>query len=253
MVESVAEPVVKEDKKYRIKLDSFEGPLDLLLHLVKENEMDIYDIHIAKITQQYLEYMNIMSALDLDIAGEFLVMAATLMHIKSRMMLPVKPDEESQEDDPREELVRKLVEYKKFKEAAGIFKNLEYSQKDVFPRQAVNLPDVEKGQDVFEMNLFDLISAFNRVVQNMPKDMFHELVQEETNVEEKIKEIRLRLEEEGQILFSDLLRVLRTKIHVIATFLAILELVKQGSIKVLQMVSCDEIKIVKAVRSVSQD
>ena len=161
---------------YKVKLDVFEGPLDLLLYLIKKNEIDIYDIPIASITEQYLEYIDLMRMLDLNIAGEFLVMAATLIHIKSKMLLP--PDEKEllpeEEEDPREELVRRLVEYKKFKEVAGILQDLEGQRKKMFTR---DIPfEVEPGEVFFEASLFDLITAFTRVLKDVPKDIFQEII-----------------------------------------------------------------------------
>jgi len=151
---------------YKVKLEVFEGPLDLLLYLIKKEEIDICDIPIARITDQYLEYLNLMQLLDLKLAGEFLVVAATLMQIKSKLLLPPeeRPLEEEEELDPREELVRRLLEYKKFKEAAGRLEELEQEQAQVFRRrvspEGVDLPQAE--EEYFETSIFDLISAFPR-------------------------------------------------------------------------------------------
>ncbi|PIW67316.1 MAG: segregation/condensation protein A, partial [Candidatus Omnitrophica bacterium CG12_big_fil_rev_8_21_14_0_65_42_8] len=174
---------------YKVKLDVFEGPLDLLLYLIKKNEIDIYDIPIAAITEQYLEYLELMRMLDLNIAGEFLVIAATLIHIKSKMLLP--PDEKEllpeEEEDPREELVRRLVEYKKFKEVAGILQGLEGQRKKMFTR---DIPfEVEPGEVFFEASLFDLIAAFTRVLKDVPKEMFQEIIKDEFTVEQKVHDL----------------------------------------------------------------
>ena len=154
---------------YKVRLEIFEGPLDLLLHLIKKEEVDISDIPISKIAGQYLEYLELMKMLDLNIAGEFIVMAATLMHIKSKMLLPkVEGEEELEEEDPRAELVKRLLEYKKFKEVAGELFYMEKCQKDVFSRQISENTKITKEDDVyFEASLFDLISTFNKVMKEI--------------------------------------------------------------------------------------
>src|SRR3989338_1249361 len=179
---------------YKVKLDVFEGPLDLLLYLIKKEEIDIYDIPIAKITDEYLEYLELMKLLDLNIAGEFLVMAATLIHIKSKMLLP--PDhlegEEKEEEDPRAELVRRLIEYKKFKEAAQELSHMESHQKHYFARvagQPIKFEDTAREDEFFEATLFDLITAFTKVLKDIPKEVFHQVVRDEFTVSEKIHDI----------------------------------------------------------------
>src|SRR3990167_9337508 len=162
---------------YKVKLEVFEGPLDLLLYLIKKEEVDIYDIPISRITKEYLEYLELMQLLDLNIAGEFIVMAATLMHIKSKILLPKDPtqEEEAEEADPRAELVRRLLEYKKFKEAAGELSHMASKQKGVFGRitaESPVAPDPEEAE-FFEASLFDLITAFTKVMKDIPKEIFH--------------------------------------------------------------------------------
>ncbi|MBU1852515.1 MAG: segregation/condensation protein A, partial [Candidatus Omnitrophica bacterium] len=168
---------------YKVKLEIFEGPLDLLLYLIKKSELDIYDIPIASITEQYLEYLELMRMLDLNIAGEFLVMAATLIHIKSKMLLPVEEKEvlPEEEEDPREELVRRLLEYKRFKEAAGVLQDLEGQRKEMFTKVGTVGPE-DSGQQFFEASLFDLITALTRVLKDVPKDVFQEIVKDEFTV-----------------------------------------------------------------------
>lgn len=222
---------------YKVKLEVFEGPLDLLLHLIKKEEIDIYDIPISKITQQYIEYLDFMQLLDLNIAGEFLVMAATLMHIKSRMLLPQpRIDEETEEEDPREELVKRLLEYKKFKEAATELYHRSRQQSDHFARgvSSVDFKEEEDKKDYFEANLFDLISAFNKVMKEVPKQLFHEVIKDEFTIEEKIHDIFHLLIEEPFLSFYELLRKAKSKLEIITTFLAILELIRLKEVVVRQ-------------------
>ncbi len=171
---------------YKVRLDIFEGPLDLLLYLIKKEELDIYDIPITRITEQYLETLNLMELLDLDIAGEILVMAATLMQIKSKMLLPPDPSGETPEElDPRAELVRQLLEYKAFKEAAENLRGFEGKRSEIFTRFGVE-PESEGDDSPFlEVSLFDLISAFSLVLKNLPKSDFHEVEKDEFTVAER--------------------------------------------------------------------
>ncbi|MDD4203075.1 MAG: segregation/condensation protein A, partial [Candidatus Omnitrophica bacterium] len=173
---------------YKVNLPIFEGPLDLLLFLIKKDEVDIYDIPIAKITAEYLEYLDMLQKLDLSIAGEFLVMAATLMHIKSKMLLPKPPvEEETIEEDPRAELVQRLIEYKKFKEAATSLVDMENIRKQVSPRRAK--PDLDNimiedysFDDGEQANIFSLITAFVKVVKNFSHEDVHKVVEDEYTV-----------------------------------------------------------------------
>src|SRR3989338_6794096 len=194
---------------YKVKLEVFEGPLDLLLYLIKKEELDIYDIPIAKITDQYLEYLEFMKLLDLNIAGEFIVMAATLMHIKSKMLLP--PDQlegaELEEEDPRAELVKRLLEYKKFKEAAGELSQMESKQKHFFARVGTGKDKAAaQEEDFFEASLFDLITAFTKILKDIPKDVFHEVIKDEFTVSEKIHDILHMLVDKSVIFFTELFK-----------------------------------------------
>jgi len=234
---------------YKVKLEEFEGPLDLLLFLIKKNEIDIYDIPIAKITEQYLEYLELMELLDLDIAGDFLVMAATLMHIKSKMLLP--PDEcapeETEELDPRAELVKRLIEYKAFKEAAGQFQSLEARQRDLFHRPA-DLEALEAecgGEHYFEASLFDLISAFSTVLSNVPKEEFLEVIKEHVTVEQKINEIMHTLSERKSFGLKEVFQKAKSKVEIVVTFLALLELMKTHSVLAVQKELFADIEIIK--------
>jgi len=234
---------------YKVNLEIFEGPLDLLLYLIKRGEFNIQDIPIAVITEQYLGYMELMRMLDLDIAGEFLVMAATLMHIKSKMLLPPEElEEEHEEEDPREELVKKLLEYRKFKEAAEHLKAKEEQQKDVFSRPGtkhITEAEEEKDELYFEANIFDLLSAFSKVLKEVPKNKFYEVIKDEVTVSEKIHEIFHILVKKPVIYFLDLFDKVKNKIDIIATFLALLELIRMKEVLVRQDKVFGDIKIIR--------
>ncbi|MDD5449567.1 MAG: segregation/condensation protein A [Candidatus Omnitrophica bacterium] len=229
----------------KIKLEVFEGPLDLLLYLIRKEEIDIYDIPISKITEQYLEYLEFMKLLDLNIAGEFILMAATLMHIKSKMLLPPDPNEvkEEEEGDPRLELVQKLLEYKKFKEAAGQLFEKELRQKDVFARGANAIDAGEDPKPCFEASLFDLITAFNKILKDIPKEVFYEVIKDEFTVEGKMHDIFHLLVSRPVIYFSDLFQNAKSKFEVVTIFLAILELIRLKEIAAVQESVFGEIKV----------
>ena len=231
---------------YRIRLEVFEGPLDLLLYLIKKEELNIYDIPIMKITQQYLETLNLMEELNLEIAGEFLVMAATLMHIKSRMLLPPDPEGlETQEEDPRAELVRRLLEYKAFKEAAARFRDLETRQSGVFGRFGSE-PEFESDDlSLGDVSLFDLLSAFAKILKGLPQNNFHEVMKDEYTVADKIQDIVERLKKETTVRFSRLFRAAKNKLEAITTFLAILELIRMKEVLIQQDKQFGEIEITK--------
>lgn len=238
---------------YKVKLEVFEGPLDLLLYLIKKEELNIYDIPITKITDQYLEYLELMKLLDLDIAGEFLVMAATLMHIKSRMLLP--PDQLEQEEieeDPRAELVRRLLEYKKFKEVASQLAAMESQQKHLFPRVGSLQPEeITIPKDMlFEANLFDLITAFTKVLKDIPKDVFHEVIKDEFTVSQKMHDILHMMVAKQSIFFLDLFKAAKNKREMITTFLAILELIRLKTILVKQSVTFGDIEIMRCAEEI---
>lgn len=234
---------------YKVKLEVFEGPLDLLLYLIKKEEIDIYDIPIAKITDQYLEYLEFMKLLDLNIAGEFLVMAATLMHIKSRMLLPPDQMEAEEEDkDPRTELVKRLLEYRKFKDAAAELSHMESRQKHFFARIGLDKDKLQlndAGGDFFEASLFDLITAFTKVLKDIPREIFHEVIQDEYTVSEKIHDILHLLVEKTAINFGDLFKLAKSKMEIITTFLAVLELIRLKEIIARQASPFGEIEITR--------
>lgn len=234
---------------YKVELPVFEGPLDLLLYLIKKEEINIHDIPIARVTAQYLEYVEMMKLLDLEIAGEFILMAATLMHIKSKTLLPIDEKEEvpPEEADPREELVRKLLEYKKFKSAAERLKEMRAKSRDVFPR----MPGAEKcefaGQeDYFEASLFDLITAFGKILKKVPKEAFHDVIKDEFTVSDKIHSILHMLVEKGHFYFSELFKNAKNRSEVVSIFLALLELVKLREVVLKQVDSFGEIEIIRS-------
>jgi segregation and condensation protein A len=220
-----------------VQLEIFEGPLDLLLHLIKKNEVSITDIPIAAITEQYLATLELMQTLNLDMAGEFLVMAATLIHIKSRMLLPVSDgetdEEEDERGDPREELVRRLLEYQQFKEAASELGQRDVLTRDVFVRAAT--PTEKPVPAAFrELSVFELLTALRRVLERLPKDEFHEVTLEKITVREKMTLVLDRLRVGGRVMFESLFTDARTRMEVIVTFLAMLELVKIRAVRIFQ-------------------
>lgn len=219
---------------YKVKLDVFEGPLDLLLYLIKKDEVNIYDIPIARILSEYLEYIELMKLLDLNVAGEFIVMAATLIQIKSKMLLPAeeKPlEEELEEEDPRAELVKKLLEYKRYKEAALMLRQKEEHRKEHFIRAQKDVP--QEGV-YFEANLFDLISAFTKALKDVPRELFFEVVKDEFTVEQKVHDVLHYLVDKPKISLLELFSNAKSKLEIIAIFLSILELIRLKEIVIFQ-------------------
>jgi len=225
------------EQLYNIKIPEFEGPLDLLLHLLKENKVDIYDIPISLITGQYLQYIEFMKELDLEIAGEFLVMAATLIQIKSRMMLP--PDEEAppeELEDPRFELVQRLLEFQAYKDAATILKEREEESMKIFVRQPSELDEEkvpEPELNLFDVNLFDLLAAFRKLLENAPPEM-RTITRETLTVKDKMLHIADIMENLDSIRFEELFKDSFTRVQLIVTFLALLELLRLGLARVYQ-------------------
>jgi len=237
---------------YKVKLEVFEGPLDLLLYLIKKEEVDIYDIPIERITNQYMEYLSLMKLLNLEVAGEFLVMAATLMYIKSRMLLPADQqviDVEAEDgEDPRWELIRQLVEYKKFKDAALQLGRREEEQAQLFPRQVGDLGlATEPDQPLAEVGIFDLINAFNQVLKKAnEREDFREIYEERFTVSDKIEEILYTLRDQPGMLFSELFASAGSRAEVVVTFLALLELIRLKRLRVRQDAAFGEIHVTKA-------
>ena len=233
---------------YEIKLDIFEGPLDLLLYLIKKNEIDIYNIPIALITDQYLQYMEIMRSLNLDLAGEYLVLASTLIHIKSSLLLPrEEKDDFEEEPDPRAELVKQLLEYQSYKEAALCLDSRLLLERDVFKRSyGVNETD-ETEDDETELNLFDLVKAFQKLVSRMDKQELLEINVERMSLSDRINEIMERLAQRQPLLFTDIIEEVADRRSVIYTLLAILELMKLRMVKAYQSGPFGVIRIFMAV------
>jgi segregation and condensation protein A len=234
-----------------VHLDVFEGPLDLLLHLIREDKLDIHDIPIARITGQYLAYLDAMKALNLDIAGEFLVMAATLLHIKSRSLLPRTDEEMEPEEDPeilRAELSRRLIEYRKFKEAAARLSDRPILGRDVFARDFLGEEIPEDEAVITELSLADLITAFKDVLERMPKEEAHQVFTERLTIADAIAFLLDRIREDGAIRFDRLVEEFKTKNEIISFFLGILELIRLRTVKAYQASPMGLITIVPAVR-----
>jgi len=232
----------EETSSYSVRLEKFEGPMDLLLYLIKKNEIDIYDIPIATITRQYLEYVEMMRLLDLDVAGEFVIMAATLIRIKSKLLLPRTVEE--YEEDPREELILALLEYKKFKEASGILHNHEISERSIIKRTESGIVDKSPREEfLIEATIFDLLTAFKGVMESYEREDYHDVVAEDIKLEDRIDEILKMLSEKEGITFTDLFPKAPAKLMVIVTLVALLELVKQSVITARQSVQFGEIRI----------
>lgn len=231
---------------YKIKLEIFEGPFDLLLYLIKKNELNVYDIPITNILDQYLQYLELMRLLDLNIAGEFIVMAATLMQIKSKMLLPQEAnplDEISEEEkDPRAELVKRLLEYKQFKEAADQLRLKERARQDIFKRQPA-LEDTENGESFFEASLFDLINAFSKALKDVPKELFYEVIKDEFTVEGKVHDLLHMFRDKARIKLTELFLKAKSKLEIIATFLAVLELIRLKEVLIVQKSVFGEIEV----------
>lgn len=235
---------------YKIKLPIFEGPFDLLLYLIRKNEIDIYDIPISQITREYLEYLNLMQMLDLEIAGEFIEMVATLILIKTRMLLPSPVQDSAEElEDPRLQLTLQLLEYRRFKESAEHLQNLEHTRSRYFPRKSrakQRVWDSAAEEDDFEIEatLFDLLTAFKRALDNMPKITVHQVKPIRVTLEDQVKHIIDQLENRSHVFFYDLVTALPEKIYVVITFMAILDLMRMNFITAKQADPFEDIRIV---------
>lgn len=219
----------------RVQLPIYEGPLDLLLHLIRKDDLSIADIPIASITEQYLAALELMQGLDLDVSGEYLVMAATLLHIKSKTLLP--PEEEGEEDDDeagdgREELVRRLLEYERFKNAARDLEEREILNRDVFARQGRSAPVREVSFE--QLSVFDLMSALQRVLERFPEPSVHTVVQETVSVRERMTGILDELGRRTSVLFHELFDAAGSRMEVVVTFLALLELIRIRAVNAVQ-------------------
>ncbi|HCY77563.1 MAG TPA: segregation/condensation protein A [Ignavibacteriales bacterium] len=219
---------------YKIKLDQFEGPLDLLLFFIKRDELNIYDIPISRITGEFLEYVNLIKLMDLEVAGDFILMASTLMHIKVRMLLPREVDERGEEIDPRADLIRALLEYKKYKEVAEDLTFFESNQRKISFRGDFS-HDVMESPPEYEIllkniSIYDLAKAFKKVIDGIKVQVVHEVRKINISIDEQIQYILDRMSEKGEIHFLSLVHGMQEKIRVVLTFVALLELTKMEKI-----------------------
>ena len=227
---------------YTIQLEIFEGPLDLLLHLIRKQEVDIYDIPIAKITDQYLRYVQVMKDLDITVAGEFVAMAATLIHIKSQLLLPSDPNMvEEEEDDPRQQLVQQLLEYERFQKAAHMLYELETVELSVWSRGESEFEEEE--QEAVSATLYDMIHAFHEVVERFKEQIVLEVEHDPVTVEEKIAEIRRLLKVQQEVLFSFFFRHKISRLHLAVTLVALLELARLQEVRLSQKGVFKDIRI----------
>jgi segregation and condensation protein A len=237
------------DADYKVKIEVFEGPLDLLLYLIKKEEVDIYSVSIERITKQYLEYLQTFRMLDLDIAGEFVVMAANLIYIKSRSLLPADQqaaDEEADEEDPRWDLIRQLIEYKKFKDVAFHLHRCEVLQEGIIPRIA-GKPTVDDTETLLkdEVGIFDLITAFQKVLKKLEnrQENLREIFEENFTVSDKIDYILQTISSGAKVSFSSLFATAATRTEIVVTFLALLELIRLKQLRVTQQAAFSDIEI----------
>lgn len=237
--------------EYKVKFEVFEGPLDLLLYLIKKQEVDIYEVNLTQLATQFIEYIDVMRMLDLEIAGEFLVMASTLMYIKSRELLPVdqqvQAEGEEDEEDPRWELIRQLVEYKKFKDAAARLQQMEERQESVYQREAPK-PTFESEPEKPDVSIFDLINAVNAILKRVTQreGERREIFEDKWTVSEKIELLVNLITKRPRVRFSELFEEATSRTEVVVTFLAMLELIRMKQIVCVQPDQFAEIEITKA-------
>jgi segregation and condensation protein A len=240
------------ETEYKVRLEIFEGPLDLLLYLIKRDEIDIYDISLERITRQYLEYLQAFKELNIEVAGEFVVMAANLIYLKSRSLLPADqqpPEEEVDEDDPRWDLIRQLIEYKKFKEAAMQLQTRELEQERIFPRIGGGMAPETATLHLGEVGIFQLINAFQNVIKRLEaREDLQEITGENFTVSDKIERILQTLADGKAIKFSELFARMASRIEIVVTFLALLELIRLKQVRAIQPNEFDEIEIAPVAR-----
>ena len=237
--------------EYKVQFEVFEGPLDLLLYLIKKEEVDIYEVNLTRLATQFLEYVEVMRILDLEIAGEFLVMAATLMYIKSRELLPVHqqvaPEGEDEAEDPRWELIRQLVEYKKFKDAAAKLQEMEARQENVFPRLPAKPEFADETPAAAgrpQAGLFDLINAVNAILKRVnQREDLRDIFEDKWTVSEKIEQLRTLITARTRLRFSELFAAATSRSEVVCTFLALLELIRLRTLVATQRDDFGEIEI----------
>lgn len=236
---------MESEAAYEVKVGTFEGPLELLLHLIKKNEINIYDIPIALITQQYIETLDLMKSLNLSIAGEFLVMAATLIHIKSKTLLP-PAEEEADEEDPRRELVARLLEYQKFKNAAEQLEERESLWREIFRKEPSPSPELLPEEvPLVDLDLYDLLDALKNVLAKIPDKKVLQVTIDELTVKDRMQFLMERMETIESILFDDLFEGIRTRHSVVVTFLALLEIIRLGLVRVVQGDVCGPLRLFK--------
>jgi segregation and condensation protein A len=236
---------------YKVKFEVFEGPLDLLLYLIRKEEVDIYDVNLTQLATQFIEYIEVMRLLDLEIAGEFLVMASTLMYIKSRELLPldqqVQTEGEDEGEDPRWELIRQLVEYKKFKDAAAQLQTLEARQEEIYPRLPIQPEFAAEAPGKSEASLFDLLNAVNAILKRVSQQTdSRDVFEDKWTVSEKIELMMKAILERPRLKFSELFASAMSRTEVVVTFLALLELIRLKQIVASQSEAFGEIEICRA-------
>jgi segregation and condensation protein A len=235
------------ETEYKVRLEIFEGPLDLLLYLIKRDEIDIYDISLERITQQYLEYLQAFKELNIEVAGEFVVMAANLIYLKSRSLLPADlqpPEEDVEEDDPRWDLIRQLIEYKKFKEAAGQLQARALQQERMFARMGDGIVPELAPLPLGEVGIFQLINAFQNVLKRLDaKEDLREIFGENFTVSDKIEKILQTMAGGRTVRFSELFVRVASRVEVVVTFLALLELIRLKQVRAIQPDEFAEIEI----------
>ena len=232
---------------YKIKLNTFEGPLDLLLFFIRRDELDIYDIPISRITKEFIDYLHLLEQLDLEVAGDFLLMAATLMQIKVRMLLPKDIDEKGEEIDPRADLVNALIEYKRYKEMSEEFSFLETTQRKVSYRGNFEKDEIEKQPELDTLlkniSIYDLIKAFQEAIKEKPKEVVHQVEKLNVTIDEQIDFIMNRVREFGRLNFISLVNGVHEKIRIVVTFIALLELIKMGEIGLRESTNFNDFEI----------
>lgn len=240
------------ETEYKVRLEIFEGPLDLLLYLIKRDELDIYDISLERITQQYLEYLQAFKELNIDVAGEFVVMAANLIYLKSRSLLPADqqpPEEDVDEEDPRWDLIRQLIEYKKFKEAAAQLQARELEQQRIFARVGDGVVPEAAPFHLGEVGIFQLINAFQTVIKRLEaREDLREIFGENFTVSDKIEQILQQMANGITVKFSALFARVASRVEVVVTFLALLELIRLKQVRAIQPNEFDEIEIAPIAR-----
>ena len=233
---------------YKINIDDFEGPLDLLLFFIQRDKLNIYDIPISKITNDFLNYLNDINDKNIEIGADFIYMASLLMKIKSKMLLPQEVNEEEEIIDPRQDLVLKLIEYKKFKEISGkiseMGENYFKKHKTLIDESLQSSSNIEDNIDIVDLDLYKLIKAFENLMQNIPDNKLHEVVNESYSIKDQIAIINKKITNKTKLAFSSIFKINHSKAYLVCTFIALLEMIKNGRIKIEQKKSYDEIYLI---------